>query len=257
MIEGTNTVQTSDLGPASARSATASASSGTASASHATTSARSKPIAVLVVDDDSWTTRAITAVLRDSGEFRVIDPVHSGEDAVDAFAATRPDVVLMDVNMPPGMSGVDATEAIRTIDPEAIVVLLTTVSPGPGIARGLEAGALAVVNKTAGDDELVSVVRSAAHGDAPGLLKSLAEDLVISGDVIPDAPNSAPQLTEREMDLLGHLCRGHDYEEIAAAQSVTVHTVKSHARNLRIKLGAKSQAQVVLRAIQFKFFSPE
>lgn len=222
-----------------------------------TTSASSRPITVLVVDDDSWTTRAISAVLRDSGEFRVLDPVHSGEDALESFAAKRPDVVLMDVNMPPGMSGVDATAAIRDLDPEAIVVLLTTVSPGPGIARGLEAGALAVVNKTAGDEELLSVIRAAAQGDSPGLLKSLAEDIVVSGDALPDAPDSAPQLTEREMDLLRHLCRGHDYEEIAAAQSVTVHTVKSHARNLRIKLGAKSQAQVVLRAIQFKFFSPE
>lgn len=152
------------------------------------TSVGSLPTSVLVVDDDSWTTRAVTAVLRDADEFRVLDPVHSGEDAVAVYAARRPDVVLMDVNMPRGMGGVDATTAIMDMDPEALVVLLTTVSPGPGIARGLEAGALAVVNKTASDEELVSVVRAASRGDSPGLLKSLAEDIVISGDSIPDAP---------------------------------------------------------------------
>lgn len=221
------------------------------------TSVGSRPISVLVVDDDSWTTRAVTAVLRGAGEFQVLDPIHSGEDAVDVYAAERPDVVLMDVNMPPGMSGVDATKAIMDIDPEALVVLLTTVSPGPGIARGLEAGALAVVNKTASDAELISVVRAAAQGDSPGLLKSLAEDIIISGDRIPEAPCPAPQLTAREMQFLGQLCRGFDYGEIAAAEFVTVYTVKTHARNLRVKLQANNLAQLVVRALQFKFYSPE
>lgn len=217
----------------------------------------SAPTSVLVVDDDSWTTRAVTAVLADANEFQVLDPVHSGEDAVAAYAAERPNVVLMDVNMPPGMSGVDATKAIMDIDPDALVVLLTTVSPGPGIARGLEAGAIAVVNKTASDEELVSLVRAASRGDSPGLLTSLAEDIVISGDSIPAAPCSAPQLTEAEMALLQQLCRGFAYEEIAAAQFISLHTVKSHARNLRIKLQAKNLAQLVVRALAFKFYSPE
>lgn len=217
----------------------------------------SQTTSVLVVDDDSWTTRAVTAVLRDAGDIEVLDPVHCGEDAVEVYAAKRPDVVLMDVNMPPGMSGVDATKAIMDIDPEARVLLLTTVSPGPGIARGLEAGALAVVNKTAGDEELTSVVRAAMEGDSPRLLKTLAEDIIVSGERIPEAPFSAPQLTDRQLHLLAQLCRGADYEEIAAAESLTVHTVKSHARNLRIKLKAKNHAQLVVRALQFKFYSPD
>lgn len=212
---------------------------------------------VLVVDDDSWTTRAVAAALEDAGSFRVLDPVHSGEEAIAAFDAERPDLVLMDVNMPPGMSGVDATAAIIDLDPDARVVLLTTVSPGPGIARGLEAGALAVVNKTAGERELVSIVRAASADESPELLKGLAEDIVISGDQLPDAPGAAPQLTAREMDLLTLLCQGHGYEEIADAQSVAMSTVKSHARNLRLKLGARNLAQLVVRALQFKFFSPE
>lgn len=212
---------------------------------------------VLVVDDDSWTTRAVGAALTDAGSFRVLDPVHSGEEAIAAFAAQRPDLVLMDVNMPTGMNGVDATAAIMDLDPDARIVLLTTVSPGPGIARGLEAGAHAVLNKTAGERELVSIVRAASAGESPELLRGLAENIVISGDHLPDAPEAAPQLTAREMELLTLLCQGHGYEEIAAAQSVAMSTVKSHARNLRIKLGARNLAQLVVRALQFKFFSPE
>lgn len=212
---------------------------------------------VLVVDDDSWTTRAVTAALRDADEFDVLDPVNSGEEAVEIFVAARPDLVLMDVNMPPGLSGVDATAAIMDHDPSARVVLLTTVAPGPGIARGLEAGALAVINKSAGERELVSVVRAASAGESPELVKGLAEDIVISGDPLPDAPETAPQLTERELDLLVLLCQGHGYDEIAATLVVTVNTLKTHTQNLRTKLQAKNLAQLVVRALQFKFYSPE
>ena len=227
------------------------------STSKVMTSESTDRTSVLVVDDDSWTTRAVGAALTDAGSFRVLDPVHSGEEAIAAFAAQRPDLVLMDVNMPPGMNGVDATAAIMDLDPDARIVLLTTVSPGPGIARGLEAGAHAVLNKTAGERELVSIVRAASAGESPELLRGLAENIVISGDHLPDAPEAAPQLTAREMELLSLLCQGHGYEEIAAAQSVAMSTVKSHARNLRIKLGARNLAQLVVRALQFKFFSPE
>ena len=227
------------------------------STSKVMTSESTDRTSVLVVDDDSWTTRAVGAALTDAGSFRVLDPVHSGEEAIAAFAAQRPDLVLMDVNMPPGMNGVDATAAIMDLDPDTRIVLLTTVSPGPGIARGLEAGAHAVLNKTAGERELVSIVRAASAGESPELLRGLAENIVISGDHLPDAPEAAPQLTAREMELLTLLCQGHGYEEIAAAQSVAMSTVKSHARNLRIKLGARNLAQLVVRALQFKFFSPE
>ena len=227
------------------------------STSKVMTSESTDRTSVLVVDDDSWTTRAVGAALTDAGSFRVLDPVHSGEEAIAAFAAQRPDLVLMDVNMPPGMNGVDATAAIMDLDPDARIVLLTTVSPGPGIARGLEAGAHAVLNKTAGERELVSIVRAASAGESPELLRGLAENIVISGDHLPNAPEAAPQLTAREMELLTLLCQGHGYEEIAAAQSVAMSTVKSHARNLRIKLGARNLAQLVVRALQFKFFSPE
>ena len=229
----------------------------TQSTSKVMTSESTDRTSVLVVDDDSWTTRAVGAALTDAGSFRVLDPVHSGEEAIAAFAAQRPDLVIMDVNMPPGMNGVDATAAIMDLDPDTRIVLLTTVSPGPGIARGLEAGAHAVLNKTAGERELVSIVRAASAGESPELLRGLAENIVISGDHLPDAPEAAPQLTAREMELLTLLCQGHGYEEIAAAQSVAMSTVKSHARNLRLKLGARNLAQLVVRALQFKFFSPE
>ncbi|MCT1448373.1 response regulator transcription factor [Brevibacterium casei] len=216
-----------------------------------------RPASVLIVDDDRWTTRAVAAALRESGSFDVLDPQHSGEAGVEAFARLRPSLVLMDVNMPPGMSGVDATKEIIALEPNATIVLLTTVSPGPGLARALEAGAMAAVNKSASDAELLRVAEAALDGDSPVLLRSLAEDILISGDTVPDVPSQAPALTEMEHTVLIEVCEGRDYSEIAERHFITMHTVKSHARNLRIKLGAKNLAQVVVRAIQYKFYSPE
>ena len=167
------------------------------------------PASVLIVDDDRWTTRAIAAALSDDGTLTVLDPRHSGEDAVEAFIRFRPDLVLMDVNMPPGMSGVDATAQIIEVEPSARIVLLTTVSPGPGIARALEAGALAAVNKTASDAELVGVVKAALGGDSPALLRSLAADIVLSGDPLPEAPEAAPVLTDKELILPAAAVCGH------------------------------------------------
>lgn len=212
---------------------------------------------VLIVDDDRWTTRAVAAALADAGEFDVLAPANSGEDGVRAYTAHHPDLVLMDVNMPPGISGVDATRAIVRSDPDATVVLLTTVSPGPGISRALEAGAMAVVNKTASDEVLVSVVRTALQGESPSLLKALAADIVISGDLIPDAPSQAPVLTEKELSLLTLICEGLEYADIADQMHLSISTVKTHAQNLRAKLDAGNLAQLVVRALQYKFYSPE
>ncbi|GAA1931080.1 response regulator transcription factor [Brevibacterium antiquum] len=214
-------------------------------------------IVVLIVDDDSWTTRAVAAALFDDGGFSVLEPQHSGEDAVEAFDRHRPDLVLLDVNMHPGMSGVDAAREIMCLDPEATIVVLTTVSPGPGITRALEAGAIAAVNKSATDAELVRVARAAVAGESPALLRSLAEDIMISGDIAADGSSAVPALTPSEKLLLRQICEGMDYSEIAEQQVVSVYTVKSHARNLRIKLDAKNLAQVVIRAIQYKFYVPE
>ena len=214
------------------------------------------PVRGLVVDERRRPTRAVRAALGDDPGLEVLEPQHGGEEAIAAYRSQRPDVVLMDVNMAPGMNGIDATEQILGFDPKARIVLLTTVSPGPGIARALEAGAIAAVAKTAPEELLIGAVHRAAEGMPPLRLGTLAEDIVISGDVLPETPLSPPSLTGRERDALRLLCEGLEYEQIAAALGVEISTVKSHARSLRTKLGAASQSQLVLQAVRFKYFTP-
>ncbi len=212
-----------------------------------------RPLRVLVVDDDPWTTRAVAHALAGDPGMRPLEPAHSGEAAVAAYREFRPDVVLMDLSMPPGMSGVEATAQILREDPEACVVVLTTVSPGPGVARALEAGALCVLQKTAPPETLREAVRLAAEGGNPTLLKRLASDIAIAGDTLPDAPIVAPALTPAEYAILLLVCEGRSYEEIAETQGITVWTAKSHVKRLREKLAAENLAQLVVRALQFRY----
>lgn len=214
-----------------------------------------RPLTVLVVDDDRWTTKAIELALAVDEDLTVLPPLHTGAEAVDAYRGHRPDVVLMDINMPGGIDGIEATRRIRGIDPGAVVVILTTVSPGPGIARALEAGAIAAVMKSASEEVLRSTVRCAAEGDDPAMLKGLARDIVISGDGLPVTDTPIPRLSEREEEVLMLICSGLGYEEIAARQGVSAWTVRTHAKRLREKLQAENLAQLVVRALQFHFFS--
>lgn len=212
-------------------------------------------LAVLIVDDDRWTTRALSYALVTEADLEVLPPVHGGDVAVASVRDRRPDVVLMDINMPDGINGIEATRQIHQIDPEISVIILSTLSPGPGLARALEAGATAAINKSCSESTLRDVVRRAGRGEDPSMLKFLARDIVIAGDPLPDAPLVTPDLTERELEVLTLICRGFRYEEIAEAQGVTVWTAKTQAKHLREKLHAENLAQIVVRALQFRYYS--
>lgn len=212
-------------------------------------------ISVLIVDDDRWTTRAISYALVAEPDLALLPAAHSGHHAVELYRRFRPDVVLMDIHMPPGMSGIDATQAIKTLDPDAVVVVLSTISPGPGIARALEAGAVAAVNKTASEATLRVTVRRAARGEDPAMLRFLARDIMVSGESLPGVPGPSPQLSDRELDVLTLICRGRGYEEIAQIHDISVWTVKTHTRRLREKLHAENLAQLVVRSLQYRFYS--
>ena len=213
------------------------------------------PTTVLIVDDDRWVARSLASVIATTPGMRLLGAVHSGEEAVAAYRQERPDVVLMDVNMGSGMTGVDATAEIVRADPEARIVVLTTIAPGPGLTRALDAGAVAALNKSASEVTLIETVRGAARGEDPSMLKNLVGDVLVSGEAHPEMPDAAPQLTAAERETLWLICDGHGYAEIAARRGVEVSTVKAQAKQLREKLGAQNLAQLVVRAIQYSYIS--
>jgi DNA-binding NarL/FixJ family response regulator len=201
------------------------------------------PIRILPADDHPVVRAGIAAMLANEPDLEVVAEAHNGAEAVALFEAHRPDVVLMDLQMPV-MGGVDATRAIRGIDPDARVVALTTYEGDADIHRALSAGACAYLLKDALVGELVAAIRAAAAGKR-----------VIPAPVAVKLAEFTPRadLTPRELEVLRHVARGLGNKEIAEAIGRSPETVKAHLESIFQKLGARDRAHAVTVALQRGF----
>lgn len=214
-----------------------------------------KPITVLIADDDHWVTRGLISVLDVTEGMRVLGAVHTASGAIAAYREEPADVVLMDLNMGPGITGVDAIIEIIREFPDARILVLTTAAPGPGLVRALHVGAIATLSKSASQVTLVETIRSAALGENPNLIRGLVAD-VLAGNLHEAVTDELPpSLTTSELRILQLICEGVSYVEIAARLCVSPSTVETHAKHLRQKLNARSLAQLVIRALEYCFVS--
>jgi two-component system NarL family response regulator len=195
------------------------------------------------VDDHPVVRAGITAMLSTEDDIDVIGAVSNGAEAIAFYEASRPDVVLMDLQMPK-VDGVTAIRGIRAIDPNARIIALTTYDGDADIHRALSAGAGAYLLKDAMVEQLVIAIRSAAIGKrviAPAVAGKIAE-------FTPRA-----DLTPRETEVLRHVARGLGNKEIAEAIGRSPETVKAHLESIFEKLGARDRANAVTIALQRGF----
>ena len=204
-------------------------------------------IRVLTVDDHPVVRAGIAAMLANEADIEVIGEAANGAQAVALFEVHRPDVVLMDLQMPE-VGGVTAIRAIREIDPDARVVALTTYDGDADIHRALSAGACAYLLKDAMIDQLIAAIRAAAKGRR-----------VIPAAVANTLAEYTPRvdLTPREIELLEHVARGLGNKEIALAIGRSTETVKAHLESIFRKLNARDRAHAVTIALQRGFIHLE
>jgi DNA-binding NarL/FixJ family response regulator len=186
---------------------------------------------VLIAEDHAVVRRALCLLLGSEGEMEVVGEAADGEEAVRQYAALRPDVALLDIEMP-GRSGVEVARAIRQSDPEARIVFLTAHDADVNAAAALRAGALGFVPKSAPPDRLLAVVRAAARGD---MLLEARFASQLSGAGTPPAGWSRP-LTEREREIVTLLDQGLSHKEIAAQLFLSVQTIHNEVHLLIQKL---------------------
>jgi two-component system, NarL family, response regulator len=200
-------------------------------------------IRVLAADDHPVVRAGIAAMLANEPDIDVVAQASNGAEAVALFEARRPDVVLMDLQMPK-VDGVSAIRAIREIDPGARVVALTTYDGDADIHRALSAGACAYLLKDAMIDQLIDAIRSAAAGKRiiPAPVASRLAEFVPRAD-----------LTGRELEVLQHVANGLGNKEIAGAIGRSTDTVKAHLENVFRKLDARDRAHAVTIAVQRGF----
>jgi DNA-binding NarL/FixJ family response regulator len=203
----------------------------------------------LVVTDDQATIREALAVMLDLAEdVDVVATAANGEEAVAAAAEHRPDVLLMDINMPV-MSGVEATSHIRAAHPHTKIVMLTTFDDDESILAALQAGASGYLTKEADRDTILQAVRSASHGQA--VLDPKVQRRLVTLATRRAAPSSNPAvvLTTREREILSLIGEGLRNPEIAAHLVISEATVKTHINNLFAKAGIHSRAEAVRYAL--------
>lgn len=204
----------------------------------------SNRIRVFVVDDHAVVRGGLRLFLLAFPDLELVGEAGSGEEAVRYCAANHPNVVLMDLMMP-GMTGVEATRAIRRVSPETQVIALTSFSDQQWVQDALEAGAIGYLLKTAQAAELADAIR-AAHAGQTTLAPEAASALIHQKG---DSPLHQ-SLTEREWEIYRLLLEGKSNAEIAAELVIGVSTVKYHVSRVLSKLGVSSRSEAIAYGVQ-------
>jgi len=210
---------------------------------------------VLVVDDDVLTRVGVRTILSSEPGFEVVGEAATGTEAVELAAALRPDVVLMDVQLP-DEDGIAATRQILDAgtdsSPAPRVIVLTTFDYDEYVFRSLQAGASGFLLKRTRAEELVDAVRTVAQGNAlpaPARTRAL---IAAFASAPPDRSLSqfAEELTGREAEVLALVARGLSNAEIAQTLGLSIETIRTHVKHVYMKTGARDRAHAVIIAYE-------
>ena len=203
---------------------------------------------VLVADDHAVFRYGMRAMLANARGFEVVAEASTGEEVVGKAAELRPDVVLMDIQMP-GMNGIEATRKIVQANPEVSVVVVTMFGDDDSVFSAMRAGARGYVLKGADAEEVMKVLRAVAEGEAyfgPEIAKRIMG--FFSTPKPAPASEAFPELTPREVEVLDLIARGTSNQEIASRLYLNQKTIRNHVSNVFLKLQVASRAQAIVRA---------
>ncbi len=201
-----------------------------------------RPISVVVVDDHPILRNGVHRLLQEHSSIDVVGEAETAEDALLRVERHRPDVVLLDIDMP-GMGGIEGTRRILERHPETRVVMLS-MHAEPGMAKhAFDAGAMGYVVKTAADAELVTAVTTVANG---GRYVNASMGAALAS---PEPASPIENLTEREVEVLRMIGLGHSNQEIASTLYLSVRTVETHRAHILQKLGLATRADMVRVAL--------
>ena len=197
-------------------------------------------IRILTVDDHPLLRDGIAALVSGERDMQVVAESSNGREAIQKFRAHRPDITLMDLQMPE-MNGLDAIVAIRGEFPDARIIVLTTYAGDVQALRALQAGASAYLLKNLVHKELIETIRAVHAGK-----KTMSAE--VSYDLAAHATDEA--LTKSEIDVLRLIAAGNANKQIADQLSVSEETVKSRVKNILSKLGANDRTHAAMIGIK-------
>lgn len=205
-------------------------------------------IRILIVDDHPLFRKGLRVMLESQDQMEVIGEAASGTEAVDLAQATKPDVVLMDLQMPGG-GGIESTRQIRDVIPSMKVLVLTLFEDNESVFMSLRAGASGYILKDAEEEEVFRAILAVANGEAifsPAVASRVLA--FFSNKHISAAKEIFPMLTEREREILVLLARGKSNSVIAKELYLNVKTVSNYVSNIFNKLQVADRTEAMLRA---------
>ncbi|HSL28846.1 MAG TPA: response regulator transcription factor [Anaerolineales bacterium] len=205
------------------------------------------PIRVLITDDHLIVREGLRLILETTDGIEIVGEASDGAECLRVVPELKPDVILMDLQMP-RMDGITAITHLRRDHPEIAIVILTTFNEDDLMIRGLQAGARGYLLKDTSRENLLDTIQAAARGET--LLKPEILARVLSARPQAPSPTTDSSLTERELEVLQAAARGERNKEIAYKLGITERTVKAHLASIYQKFSVDSRAAAVAVAAQ-------
>jgi DNA-binding NarL/FixJ family response regulator len=212
------------------------------------------PIQVLIADDHRLFREGVKALLATTGDITIVGEAEDGAVAVEQCQTRQPDIVLMDINMPT-LNGIQATQQILASHPDTGIIMLTMLEDDASVFAAMRSGARGYVLKGASPDEMLSVIRAVAEGQAlfgPAIATRLMNYFQELGHtpIAAESESPFPELTERELEVLHLIAQGHNNQEIAQELVISPKTVRNHITSIFSKLQVADRAQAIVMARQ-------
>lgn len=203
----------------------------------------SKTIRVMLVDDHEIVRAGFRRLLDSADDISVIAEAASGEEAYQSYQGHRPDLVVMDLSMPPGAGGLEAIQRIRSVDSHAKILVLTVQECEPYPSRVMEAGAKGYLTKRCAPEELLEAVRKVNAGEL--FIAEKIKQQINSGN-----NSKLDQLTKRELQIFTLLADGQSAGQIAETMFISQKTVHAHRANIMTKLELSKTSELIHLAIR-------
>ncbi len=200
---------------------------------------------VVIVEDDKILRESYETIVNSSDKFLVVGTYKNGEDAISDLGKKKPDIILMDIELP-GLNGIEATHLIKDRSPQTEIVMVTVYEDNDLVFNALKAGASGYITKSANYLELLSALEEITKGGAPMSTK-IARMVIHNFHQNPNSP-----LTKREKTVLELLSEGKTYSQISTILEISPETAKTHIRNIYSKLQVNKKSDAIEIATQHK-----